>query len=161
MIVAAIVINSLEMKQENLAESLKNCVKPVLDRHPIQLAYLYGSAARGQMTPLSDVDIALVTIEGAVAPKERLKFELIVEDEIVRMCSLSKADVRVINQAPLVIRGRVVTSGIVLYSRDESFRIEFEIRIRSEYFDFQPVLEFHRQTFFKDVLERGISGRAR
>jgi predicted nucleotidyltransferase len=146
------------MTQENLSQSLKSCLKPILDNHPIELAYLYGSAARGQMTPLSDVDIALVTTEGAVLAAKRLKFELIVEDEIVRMCSLSKADVRVINQAPLVIRGQVVTEGIPLYSRDESFRIEFETRTRSEYFDFQPVLKFHRQALFKEVLEKGLRG---
>ena len=33
---------------------------------------------------------------------------------------------RIINDAPLVLRGKVVTEGMLLYAQDESVRVEFE-----------------------------------
>lgn len=130
----------------------------ILSPHPVALAYLFGSAATGQTTPFSDVDIALVLEEGAALPN-RLHFELAVEDALAARCGLSQADVRVVNDAPLELRGEVVTQGLLLYARDEETRIEFEMRTRMEYFDFQPVAEFFRQVFFADLRERGLSGQ--
>ncbi len=102
-------------------QKLKSKLADVLSRFPVTLAYLYGSQAVGQATPLSDVDIALLLEEGSYDTANRLKLELQIEDEIVQNCNLSKADVRVINQAPLLVHGEVVTSGVLLYSCDEGY----------------------------------------
>jgi predicted nucleotidyltransferase len=125
----------------------------------IVLAYLYGSMATGQTTPFSDVDIALLVDEHLLPPDRQLRFRLVLADEIDRRCGLSKADVRVINHAPLILRGQVVTDGILLFSRDEVQRVEFETRTRKEYFDFLPMAEFHRRVFFDDIHERGLNGQ--
>jgi len=130
----------------------------ILAPHPVALAYLFGSAATGLTTPFSDVDIALVLEKGTTL-RSRLHFELAIEDEIAARCGLSQADVHVINDAPLELRGEVVTQGRLLYARDEETRIEFETRTRMEYFDFQPVAEFFRKAFFADLRERGLSGQ--
>lgn len=42
-------------------------------------------------------------------------------------CGILEADVRVIDDAPIILRGRVVTEGILLYSRDEETRVDFEV----------------------------------
>jgi len=130
----------------------------ILAPHPVALAYLFGSAATRQTTPFSDVDIALVLEKGAALPS-RLHFELAIEDELAARCGLSQADVRVINDAPLELRGEVVTQGRLLYARNEERRIEFETRTRVEYFDFQPAAEFFREAFFADLRERGLRGQ--
>ena len=49
--------------------SLAEKIKPILKAHPeIKLAYLYGSHAHGKPTPLSDLDIALLTDDRAIIP---------------------------------------------------------------------------------------------
>ncbi|MCK4316483.1 MAG: nucleotidyltransferase domain-containing protein [Anaerolineae bacterium] len=48
---------------DNLVDNLRQCLPLVLEGLPVQLAYLHGSAARGEMTHSSDVDIALVCDE--------------------------------------------------------------------------------------------------
>ena len=53
-------------------------------------------------------------------------------------------DVRVINNLPLVIAGKIVTDGILIYSRDEIARVDYETAIRSEYFDFLIKLSLER-----------------
>lgn len=135
---------------------IQQALAQVLPRYPVALAYLFGSAATGQTTPFSDVDIGLV-LEAEVEISSRLHLELEVEDELA-LCGVRQADVRVINDAPLELRGEVVTDGRLLYARDDETRIEFETRTRLEYFDFQPVAAALRQALFEHVRERGLNG---
>jgi hypothetical protein len=140
-------------------ESLAHQLAEVLPPHPVTLAYLFGSAATGEMTPFSDVDIALVLDEGHTSIPNRLKLELALEAEIAERCGLSQVDVRIINDAPLVLRGQVVTEGILLFARNDESRIDFETHTRSDYFDFLPLAESARNAFFADVRERGLDGQ--
>ena len=58
-------------------ESLAAQLAEVLAHYPaVMLAYLFGSAATGLATPLSDIDIALVVAEDQAARHNRLKLEL-------------------------------------------------------------------------------------
>jgi predicted nucleotidyltransferase len=131
----------------------------VLSQYPIVAAYLYGSVAAGIATPLSDVDIALVVVEGKLPRDGRLKFELEVEGKVADACNLSKADVRTINDAPIMVKGEVVTNGILLYRGNNDARIEFETRTRSEYFDFLPIATSLRKDRFKRLRQRGLNGK--
>jgi predicted nucleotidyltransferase len=140
-------------------ESLSMRVAEVVTPRPVMLAYLFGSAATGQMTPLSDVDIALVVDEDQAFKHSRLQFELEIEDELAARCELNQIDVRVINAAPLLLRGEVVTHGLLLFARNEETRIEFETRTRMEYFDFLPAAVFYREAFFENLRQRGLSGQ--
>ena len=83
---------------------------------------------------------------------------LALADEIAVRCGLSQIDVRIVNEAPLILRGQVVTDGLLLFARDEDTRVEFETRTRSEYFDFLPVARQLRESFFDDIQQRGLYG---
>ncbi len=54
----------------------------------------------------------------------------------------------------------MLTDEILLYSRDEYFRVAYEIRTRRLYVDFQPVLTMMRQACFErmeaDLREKGL-----
>jgi predicted nucleotidyltransferase len=130
-----------------LVGHLRKLLGQVLKDKPVAAAYLYGSAARGEMTPLSDVDIGLL-IRGPLSLLGKLDLELSVEVELASLgCGLS--DVRVVNEAPIALRGELATEGILLYSADESERVEFETRARREYFDFLPFLERLRESYVR------------
>ena len=141
----------------SLVKKLKANLGPILKPYPILLAYLYGSAATGDLTSFSDVDIALVT-DREVAPKERLKLMLRVEVELAERCGIHNADVRIVNDAPLVFKGRVVCDGFLLYAHDETARVEFETKTRDAYFDYLPMHRMLQEAFFADVRKRGLHG---
>jgi len=144
----------------SLVETLKANIGSILESYPIKLAYLYGSAAAGNSTPLSDVDIALVA-DRELIPRERLKLMLEVQVELADRCDIRNADVRIINDAPLIFKGRVACHGVLLYARDQAVRIEFETTTRDAYFDYLPVHRRLQEAFFADVRERGLHGRPR
>jgi len=140
---------------DELVDTLRRCLPQILDDLPVRLAYLHGSAARGEMTPSSDVDIALVC-DDELAPRQRLRLMLDVSAELYRQASITEADVRVINDAPLVFQGRVLCEGIILYTRDKVQQIEFETRTRDEYFDFLPYHRRLQAAFLTNVREQGL-----
>ncbi len=142
---------------DRLASDLRGVLPGILEHEPVSLAYLYGSVTTGRMHPFSDIDIALLVDEG-LSPLERLKLTLRIQLDVADQCDLSNADVRIINDAPLIFQGRVVCDGLLIYARDEQERIEFETATRLRYFDYQPVHRRLQDAFFADLLERGLYG---
>ncbi|HEY65876.1 MAG TPA: nucleotidyltransferase domain-containing protein [Caldilineae bacterium] len=149
------------MNREEIVRRLRRYLPAILEKQPIQLAYLYGSVARDEITPFSDIDIALVG-ERAFSPHERLDLMLNIALEVEDRCGLQDVDVRVINDAPLLLQGRVVTEGILLYARSDSERVRYETATRMRYFDYLPIHQRLRNAFLANVREQGLYyGRSR
>jgi predicted nucleotidyltransferase len=150
--------NSLYAAQrDELVGRLRRALQRILGEQPVRLAYLHGSAASGQTHPFSDVDLALV-IEDVLTPLEHLKLILRTQVDLADECGIPNVDVRVINDAPLVLRGRVVTDGILLFAKNEQERIAYEIDTRLRYFDYLPIHLGLQKAFFDDIQERGLYG---
>lgn len=144
-----------------VVERLRVFLPAILRSQPVVAAYLYGSFADGRVLPDSDIDIALVLAPGCnLTAYERTLLELDVTAEI-EDCAFDRAvDVRIINDAPLVAQGTVLTEGICVYSGDDTLREEFEVLTRKLYFDFLPTLRMMRRTYFrrkgKDLRRQGL-----
>lgn len=113
----------------------------VPSRSEVAAAYLYGSVARGDATPLSDVDVAILFVE-EVGEQRRRELLAEIAAELVRHgvgCSL---DVRDFGDLALTVQGRVLTEGVLAHANDEVRRVRFETSVRMRYFDFLP---FHRR----------------
>jgi len=136
------------MTPEFIKHLLIQKVPSIFKNYPVLFAYLYGSYAAGAVHPFSDVDIA-VYIPGSDT-KNSLKIELSLSVEIDNLlCGKAQCDVRVINGLPLSFLGQILTEGILIYSRDEVVRVDFETSVRNTYFDFTPVLKLYRQEYLK------------
>lgn len=129
----------------------------ILESEPVQLAYLYGSTVTGQTTPFSDVDIALF-VGTVLAPLERLRLILRVQLALADRCGIKNADVRVMDQAPLVFCGRVITCGMLVYVRDDRVRVAFETTTRMLYLDYLPIYRQLQTALFEAIQERGVNG---
>ena len=134
---------------------MKEVIPSILAQHPVDAAYAFGSAVRGTMTPLSDVDIALL-LTSPVPPYERLKLELAIQGEIETASGLFPVDVRAINSAPLMVKGRIVQQGLLLYERDRAHRLAFEVATRKRYYDFAPAANRLRDAFLERVRREGL-----
>jgi len=131
----------------------------ILRGRPVMLAYLFGSAADGTALPSSDVDIALVLEpKSHISAYDRMKMEFDIAAEVEARCKIKEADVRSIDSAPLAVKGLVLTEGVLLYSRDEEFRVDYEAHYRKMYFDFLPVAKIMRDAFFGQLQEEGLLG---
>lgn len=114
--------------------------------------YLYGSYARGEPSPFSDVDIAVLLTDDI--PVERyLDVELELMDNISRILGHPEVEVRVLNKTPVVFRYEIVRDGRLSYCCDEDARVEFEANTMLEYFDFKHVLDEYYHHLAKRIEE--------
>jgi predicted nucleotidyltransferase len=126
-----------------------------LAQYPVDAAYAYGSVAQGTMTPLSDVDIALL-LDERVSPSEQLDLELTIQGKLEAATGFSPVDVRAVNRAPLTAQANVVQRGILIYERGRTSRVAFEVMIRKRYFDFAPVARRLRDAFLERTRKEGL-----
>lgn len=135
-----IAISSVEsVELAALVQRLREQMPPIARAYPrLQLAYLYGSAAEDATTSFSDVDIALVTAS-PLSIGESLNLELDAYSALMRQAGIRNADVRLITHYPLAFQAQVVSHGILIYARDDEFRIDYETRTRDAYLDFKPL----------------------
>lgn len=153
-------VTSSRITQPRLGDvitALQGHLPEILRDRPVALAYLYGSAAIGLTTPLSDIDVALVISPDAdLDAYRRVLLELDIQGDIEHRCGIANVDVRSIDRAPLRVQGKVLTQGTLLYARSDAFRIDYETRTRKLYFDFRPVLDMMRSARFSRL---GVSLR--
>lgn len=128
------------MVSDELQVALRGC----LARHDTEVAaaYLFGSRARGDARPDSDVDVAILFTRHRAGTLDALHLDL--EGELERHVG-REVQLVVLNAAPPDLVHRILRDGILLVDRDRSARIAFEVRSRNEYFDLLPILERYRR----------------
>jgi hypothetical protein len=106
----------------------------MLTKHPaIVFAYLFGGFGRGEIEPLSDVDIAIYLVENT--PNMAVKLELI--GLMTGILGTDEMDVVLLNDAPLSLAGRIQQSARLIVDKDPRRRHAYESLIRREFADFQ------------------------
>lgn len=138
---------------DDVVGRLRSVAPAILAPRHVSVAYVFGSHARGQAGPLSDVDVALLA--PAVAPQDRLDLRLRVGALLSAVDHLPEVDVVVLDEVPLSLAGEVVRDGIVVFSQDEDLRSEYESRIFREFVDFSLLGD----AFARDALRRIADGR--
>ena len=104
----------------------------------VVFAYLFGGAARGALTPLSDVDVAVYLDETVDLVEARLGAIGVVTSHL----GTDEVDLIVLNTAPTALVGRILGSRRVIVDREPFSRHRFESRALREFMDFR-ILE-HR-----------------
>ena len=107
-------------------------------RHNVKLAYLFGSQARGDAGPLSDVDVAVLFAPGP-DKHGRMQSVLYLMHELGIL--LRRDDVQVVDLlgASPLLRHRVYYDGKVLYCPDDVVRVQFETTALRDYVDTAPL----------------------
>lgn len=109
----------------------------------IAAAWLFGSVARGTAGPDSDVDVGILYREDPPRTLAGIGQVFGLEEDLVEATGLPVQVVN-LNQAPLELIIRVLRDGKLLVDREPLRRIDFEVRSRNEYWDFEPYLRLYR-----------------
>jgi hypothetical protein len=108
----------------------------------VRAAYLFGSVARAEAGPESDVDVAVLLPDGA--PPDLQRTGLRIEGDLERRVG-RPVQVVILNHAPVDLVHRVLRDSVLLSESDRGARIRFEVRARNEYFDLLPFLRRYRR----------------
>ena len=103
--------------------------------------YLFGSVARDEAGPRSDIDVGVFF---QPTPESRLgALPQRLEGELERLLGIP-VQIVVLNRAPVDLVHRVLRDGRIVLDRNKPARLLFEVRARNEYFDLQPILARYR-----------------
>jgi predicted nucleotidyltransferase len=128
------------MDRRQLVDILSACLSS--RGSSIACAYLFGSVARGEARPTSDIDLAVLFKQDPPSTLEGLGFDI--AGDIERALG-SPVDIVVLNRASPDLVHRVLRDGILVHESDPGARIRFETRKRAEYFDVLPYLKQYRR----------------
>lgn len=103
---------------------------------------LFGSAARGEASERSDIDVCLVLHPKRWDLEElaRKRFEYLHFD----------LDIKLFQQLPLYVRSRVLKEGVVLLVKDEDQLYEVAIRTAKEFEDFKHIYRDYLEAIAND-----------
>jgi uncharacterized protein len=117
----------------------------------VAAVYLFGSRARGDAIPRSDVDLAIVLRDG-LDPTARWRKRLHFSADAARHLRTDAVDVIVLDDAPTTVAHRVLAHGKILAETDPRRRTRVAERIMRQYLD---------EEHLRAVLDAGLSRRLR
>ena len=136
--------------RRKVVSRLEDSAEEIFAEKRIQFAYLYGSFATGTAHSFSDLDIGIFLSNTSV--RESLRIELataLTVDEVFGHAV--DAEVRAINRLPLIVAGKVVTEGVLVFCRDDGARISYESAVRMAYFDFLPFILRQQKSYCEQL----------
>ena len=105
-------------------DRVRDVAQAGLPGEPVIFAYLFGSRATGGAREDSDTDVAVLPARGLSAGQRATLRNRVAE--IVEPAARTEVDVVLLDEAPLPLRGRILSRRQVLYSADESLRVRWE-----------------------------------
>ena len=124
----------------------KNIVNEILkyfNDKEIKIIYLFGSAVRGELREDSDVDIAII---GEFNSIETYNMQVELSEILYRDVDLIN-----FNKVNINFQSEIISTGKIIYCKDEEEKDFFELRILSNYLSFEE----DRKIVIDAIKERG------
>lgn len=118
------------------------------ERPEIIGVYLFGSHANETATPLSDMDLGLVMEQAFQDHKKQLEYELDLESSLIQSFQEQRFDIRVINEAPVIVQGKIITEGKEIYCSDPVRIRSFVEYVLMLYLDYKPVYDSLLEAYY-------------
>ncbi|MBI2897431.1 MAG: nucleotidyltransferase domain-containing protein [Deltaproteobacteria bacterium] len=122
----------------DLAGELARALEP----HPaVAVAYLFGSVARGEARPGSDLDVGIVFTRRGETARDHLALIGELAARIEGLGGLRDVDLVVLESQGPIFCHRVISEGVLVYERDPERRVDFESDTIVRALDFRPTYE--------------------
>jgi len=123
--------------ERNISDELRSRLESFEE---ISFALLFGSRARDDNRPDSDIDLA-VYLDNSLTPAQRFDARLRLSAELV---DLGEPDVVILNDAPPLLGHRALRGRLVL-ARDRVAHIRYFVRTLAAYHDERPFRLLHER----------------
>jgi len=119
----------------------------------VKLAVLFGSTARGQARPKSDVDLGILLEPYSVDLRFRVEAEL-------GRSAAREVDVILLDDAPPLLRFEIAREGILLFQRADDLWTDFKVRAMVDWWDWAPTHRMIAAGVAKHLREQVSHGKA-
>ncbi len=134
------------IKEEKLPDHILDKIPGLVERlkkeKDLEAFYIYGSGAKNELKPLSDLDFAIL-LDISSIHKKLFRRELDYRVYITDYLHSEEFDLILLNRAPLRFAHSVLREGKMLYCKNTIAVINFSEYINKHYLDFK----FHKSEF--------------
>jgi predicted nucleotidyltransferase len=116
----------------DILSRIPNVKRVLLEDENIVFAYLFGGLARGELKPLSDVDISVYVKDTGNLPEYKLKLF----DALTEILGTNEMDLVILNTAPVILSGRILRNKQTLVDKNTPLRHAYESLTLRKFFDF-------------------------
>lgn len=139
-----------------LTEDQKQKIGKFVADKPVELVYLFGSRATGEVGPMSDYDFAVLFSE-KLDSQERFNLKLQVMGFLTTLLKTDKVDVVDLLSAPVALCYNAVLPRGEIFVRSHDRLVDFETKITLKYFDRQKYIKAHTSASLSAFAERGFA----
>jgi uncharacterized protein len=119
--------------------SRDRAIAAVMASYPeVAASWLFGSEARGEARPDSDVDVALLLRERGKTAADVYRLLGSIAADLEQVAPGRRIDLVLLDQQGPVFQHRVLLEGRLVYDADPDRRVDFESDSYVRYFDFLP-----------------------
>jgi hypothetical protein len=131
--------------QQTSCDTIRTILADYFQRQAeIEIAYIFGSIARGTESALSDIDIAILIDDQQInEDKFRYGYKAEILADLMKILKTNNVDLVILNEANTLLRHRVLYHGKLIYSKNEKKRIEFQTNTIDKYIDFKELMKPH------------------
>ena len=142
-------------------DSVRERARAILARVPeVVAALVFGSIARGEAGPQSDLDIAVLLSDEGRRRHGGDDFKARLTADLMRAIGTSRLDLVLLHEAPPVLAHRALRDGTPIHVVDGRALAAFRFRTAQRYLDTKPLREL-KSAALRQRLARGAFGRAR
>lgn len=139
--------------------ALDEQIRKATDKIPgIAVLAVFGSRARGDHRPDSDLDVAV--LPDMAEPRLRWRLQTGVAVALADLAPEGRVDVVFLDEAPVILRQSIMEHGRVLINRDPEAWKELRVRTMREYGDGEWARELYWEAQKRRLERREPSGRS-
>jgi predicted nucleotidyltransferase len=113
-----------------------------LEPHPeVAAGYLFGSVARGEHRPESDLDVGIVFMQRGDTARDHLDALAEMAARLEGTAGRRDVDLIVLESQGPIFCHRVLSEGVLVYERDAERRVDFESDTIVRALDFRPTYD--------------------
>jgi len=117
---------------KDISDRIKYASQYLEKRKDVIFAYLFGGLAKGDATPLSDVDIAVYLDEGV----DCIEAKLDILEDLIDILNTDEIDLIVLNQSSLALSMNVIRNNRLIVDKQPFTRHAHDSLVMRKYFDY-------------------------
>ena len=126
-------------------------IREVIEKdQEVLFAYLYGSYVYADL-PGADIDLAVYLKIGDIKPCVKK------EEELTAILAIKlhteRIDLRILNVSPFLLQYNILKERVLIFSRDEAERVDFETRVMERFFELKPYLDEYKRMLLLRIKE--------
>ncbi len=139
-----------------IGNNLKRKVVAYLsEEKEIAFAYLFGSAIGGGFNKESDLDLAVYFNE-RMTSEEQFRKRLHLMEHLQNRTGKNVEVINLTEISSIFLKFVIIKEGKVISERDHGRRVDFELKIMNEYYDFQPFLREYNRSYIERSLAKEL-----